>query len=590
MQPSRLLPLASASLAALVTPAALQADLVLVRFESEFFFSSSTTDEQYLPLTDTFKIYDAANPPQATFTVWVPTLREGKVSAKRYLYSTSPTTEITRDEPTFEYLTVNYTENDTTKTAEVIKLTPSTIKVTLLPEEQPMHVANFMTYVRNGDYTDSIVHRNPYMGLLGEPLITGGASFNIAQGGGYTMDPDEDYTVTVPEGQPVLSRHFVFQSVPSRGSITGFPESRDNARGTIAAALTSSGTASTGWYFNISDNSSTLGTNYPVFGAIDAADTSSLATLDLIGSIPATDLTQLFGFGSSTFRDLPFMVNGSGLNSTIASRGNFLWTDSFLRFGSVTLNEEAGRTPTASDAVTYGYEAAQDEDATSVNDTEAFTITADNANNRLVVKTNGVGMLLVNLMATQGTDEEELSSVYLISVKPEMGAFLPNFTGVFRPFEGDDDTAADPWEASYSSSYGMFYDYGFPLLSSPYYGWMWVSQGALTPDEERPGLYTSETNFVDGFWFWNYASAHWAWTKASHYSKWWYNGDSAADAGWIYVQQVDEDDNDDTATVPWVFIYPKVTDQTGVWVKLENLGSKTIDEHLAAANTTTTAE
>ncbi len=121
----------------------------------------------------------------------------------------------------------------------VIETTKGAIKVELYPEEAPKTVENFLKYMDDGHYDDTIFHR-----VIGRLII---------QGGGYT-----------PELQEKPTR----KAIPLEASI-----GLQNARGTIAMARTASKDSATAQFFiNVGNNKefdrSADNFGYAVFGHV----------------------------------------------------------------------------------------------------------------------------------------------------------------------------------------------------------------------------------------------------------------------------------------------------------------------------------
>ncbi len=137
-----------------------------------------------------------------------------------------------------------------TYTATIVT-TDGTMNVSLFAKDTPVTVNNFVFLARAGFYTNTTFHR----------VIKG---FMI-QGG----DPRGDGT-----GGP--GYRFVDE-----------PVTREYTRGTIAMA--NSGSNTNGSQFFIMHQDYALPKQYVIFGAINIADSASLATLDAIANTPVTD-------------------------------------------------------------------------------------------------------------------------------------------------------------------------------------------------------------------------------------------------------------------------------------------------------------
>ena len=181
------------------------------------------------------------------------------------------------------------------------------IDVTLAPETTPLTVANFLDYVNNGGYTNSIFHRS----------VPG----FVIQAGGYTLVGNGP--VTSAQSAAVKSEY-----------------KTSNTRGTIAMALSgnSSGTdinsATNQWFFNTVDNSGSLDTQkFTVFGQV--ANDAGLAIMDKIAAVRPYD--GLF----DPFHQVP-LINYNGGNVTAA---NYVLVKSIVKLPAVTA---AGFTDSAS--------------------------------------------------------------------------------------------------------------------------------------------------------------------------------------------------------------------------------------------------
>ncbi len=148
------------------------------------------------------------------------------------------------------------------------------IDIELFDETMPDTVANFLNYVRGGNYTSSIFHRSTTYNPAG---------IQIVQGGGFLLDGN------------------TISAIPTAPPIALEP-SGPNLRGTIAMARTSDPNSATSqWYFNVTDNAALDG-NYAVFGKI--LGPAGLATLDAIGAADVYNLSRQLG---PSFGELPLL-------------------------------------------------------------------------------------------------------------------------------------------------------------------------------------------------------------------------------------------------------------------------------------------
>jgi len=114
------------------------------------------------------------------------------------------------------------------------------IKVNLFDQATPKTVENFLSYVNDGTYNQTIIHRS--------------IKDFIIQGGGYTFDGEKPVTVT--SNAPVINEPVY-----------------SNVKGTIAMAKKGSSvnSATNQWFFNLDNNASNLDVQnggFTVFGQV----------------------------------------------------------------------------------------------------------------------------------------------------------------------------------------------------------------------------------------------------------------------------------------------------------------------------------
>lgn len=138
-----------------------------------------------------------------------------------------------------------------------------TFQVNLYDTDTPDTVANFLAYVQDGDYSDSVIHRSV-------------AGF-IVQGGGLLTD-----------GNAVLSE------IIARAPVQNEPVFA-NVRGTIAMAKLASGpnTATSQWFFNLSDNTTNLDNQNGGFTVFGQVIDDGMTVVDAIAAVPT--FNNVFG-------------------------------------------------------------------------------------------------------------------------------------------------------------------------------------------------------------------------------------------------------------------------------------------------------
>jgi len=181
----------------------------------------------------------------------------------------------------------HFTDPNVTGTTVLFQTSQGNIPVTLFNSQVPTTVNNFLHYVNAGEYNGTFIHR------VVTPS-TGGIS--IVQGGGYT---------------PNQTHIHEDAAIPLEGSMP-------NATGTLSMARTSTpNSATTEWFFNYGDDSSSLppGTSngYAVFGKVLYNGLSPLTT---IASLPLVDFPPTFVSSGSTPPSVPAMDYTSGTVTT----------------------------------------------------------------------------------------------------------------------------------------------------------------------------------------------------------------------------------------------------------------------------------
>lgn len=147
-----------------------------------------------------------------------------------------------------------------------VQTSQGTIKIDLFDQHTPKTVANFLSYIEQGSYNQTVIHRS--------------IDDFVMQGGGfvYTDDFEAIETQEPVVNEPVLS----------------------NVKGTIAMAKLGGDpdSATSQWFFNLKDNSANLDVQnggFTVFGQVDDESFAVLETItDLVhcGEIPVVNVTK----------------------------------------------------------------------------------------------------------------------------------------------------------------------------------------------------------------------------------------------------------------------------------------------------------
>lgn len=157
-------------------------------------------------------------------------------------------------------------------------------EVNLFDNDTPATVANFLDYVDNGAYSNSVYHRS--------------VSNFIVQGGGFVYDPAT-----------------TLAAIPANAAVTNEPEF-SNRRGTIAMAKVGGNpnSATNQWFFNLGNNSVNLDAQnggFTVFGQVIG---NGMEVIDAIAALPVYAFT-------APFSELPL------INYTAADFGNSVPVD-----------------------------------------------------------------------------------------------------------------------------------------------------------------------------------------------------------------------------------------------------------------------
>jgi len=153
-----------------------------------------------------------------------------------------------------------------------------TFDVQLYDTQVPTTVANFLSYVNAGSYTNSIFHRS---------TTYNPADIQIVQGGGFVLNGLQI--------DPIATA----APIPLEAGLS-------NLKGTIAMARTAAPNSATSqWFFNVTDNlaldPSPGNDGYAVFGAVIGG---GISVIEAIGAVPVYDLSVQLG---ATFSELPLL-------------------------------------------------------------------------------------------------------------------------------------------------------------------------------------------------------------------------------------------------------------------------------------------
>ncbi|MEM7278056.1 MAG: peptidylprolyl isomerase [Pseudomonadota bacterium] len=182
-------------------------------------------------------------------------------------------------------------------------------EVNLYDNTTPQTVANFLNYVNNGRYTNTVIHRS----------VPG----FITQGGGFTYD------MTLP-----------LNDVPAFPAVANEPELA-NVRGTIAMAKLGNdpNSATSQWFFNLADNTANLDVQNGEFTVFGEVVGNGMDVVDAIAALPR------FNFGAPT-DELPLRnYTQTDFNNNVSVDDTHLVIISAVVVSDSTVDSAAGLNP-----------------------------------------------------------------------------------------------------------------------------------------------------------------------------------------------------------------------------------------------------
>lgn len=192
----------------------------------------------------------------------------------------------------------NFTDADTTNSRVRLNTSSGPVNIELFDAQAPRTVANFMNYINDGKYTDTIFHRS--------------VSNFVVQGGGFK------YTGTPPSATlPGVVTDPAVQNEPD-------PTNRSNLRGTLAMAKLGGdpNSATSQFFFNLGNNASNLDNQnggFTVFGKL--VGTADQAVVDAMAAVPVSNQ-------GGAFNEIPLRNYTGTTFPGDATKANFVTIDS----------------------------------------------------------------------------------------------------------------------------------------------------------------------------------------------------------------------------------------------------------------------
>jgi cyclophilin family peptidyl-prolyl cis-trans isomerase len=366
----------------------------------------------------------------------------------------------------------------------------------LFPAEAPVTVANFMTYVADGAYANTIVHRNESTGRIFRP---GGATpFNplpIVQAGGFRLFPGDE---------------FLLEVIPTRQAIP-LEQTRNNTEGTLAMARSSALDSATSQFFiNLADNTNAFRDAYSVFGEL-ADPEAGLAILESFANAPVYDLSSPWESGSpNVFANLPF-------GSIPLYAPEPMLKSSYARFQSVSVSEGDP------EGASYSWEFVDDDEEVSEDEAAnraVFTIRVEGSN--LIATRSGTGVVRIRVIAS-GSGQTANMEFNLVGYNERALDQFP------QSVINQDGWLENSW-------YGWIAADTFPEIFHPNHGYQFVGEGAtpgiLEAFDRRLGswIYTASTLYPALF---IYAIDKWVYYLED-------TGNGVDEDRWFYVYDGDQ--------------------------------------------------
>jgi cyclophilin family peptidyl-prolyl cis-trans isomerase len=250
-----------------------------------------------------------------------------------------------------------------------VKLTTSLgdVNIDLFAKDAPRTVANFLNYIADGKYTNSIFHRSV-------------AGF-VLQGGGFAFDVTDE-------------REGAITTIATDPAVQNEPDTvnRSNLRGTLAMAKLGGNpnSATSQFFFNLANNAANLDAQnggFTVFGRVSSA--ADQAVVDALAALPTQDQSEASDLPANQqgiFGDIPLRSYRGANFPTDATLANF------AAITGVTIVDQP-------EVLTYSI----------VSNSNAATVTATLAENRLTV-TKVAGQTGTATITVRATDKAGLTT------------------------------------------------------------------------------------------------------------------------------------------------------------------------------------
>lgn len=162
-----------------------------------------------------------------------------------------------------------------------IQTSQGPIKIDLFDQKTPETVANFLSYIEQGSYNQTVIHRS--------------IDDFVMQGGGFTYTDD-------------------FEAIETQAPVINEPV-LSNVKGTIAMAKLGgdADSATSQWFFNLNDNSANLDLQNGGFTVFGQVDEESFAVLESITSLTHCSVIPVVNITEEQCSDVDTVITSANL-------------------------------------------------------------------------------------------------------------------------------------------------------------------------------------------------------------------------------------------------------------------------------------
>jgi cyclophilin family peptidyl-prolyl cis-trans isomerase len=419
------------------------AETILVKVNRQTSEILPRDSQLQLDLTDFFQVYEAPGP-IVSFEFEAPVVdeyrdlftgRQWNPESGAYLYDENgyALTEDTNPQNLITYKTTSGEPYNHLfrKKPQDLRTETHQVSYQLFPEDAPENVANFLGYLKRGDYEGAIIHRSE-----GERWRTAPGTYRLLQTGNvrrYRGDRDD---IDIP-----------FELIRARSTVP-LEAARSHIAGSLGIARGEApNSASSQFFINTSNNSGFFNNFYTVIGEL--IETDSLSALD--------DITKARHYGLGSWADS--MSNAPLFTPYLYE------SDSYPTFTNFTVSDGS------SAGISFRWEFIEPEESESEDDEEpedpwnrdSFDISISE-DGRLIVNRIDSGEAAIRIIATDSENREAEFELFLSGFNPDIISTVGSVT------------SAEPGERYFSTWFGNFseHEWEHPFLDHESLGLVWM--------------------------------------------------------------------------------------------------------------------